>query len=164
MRRKLWMLLILFLFLVGRESCCALQEQVALMNKFNDNSEKSRKEYPFVHYISRSLIYTFSYWYFDLHQKEEGWYTCKFYYAAGYRTKLFYNRIYLDFYMNFLFSLSSLLCKWYERLIHELFMMNINVRIYRDFYIVLIIPILYCVQGMFLFFTTRFSSQKHIDN
>ena len=43
MRMKLWLLVILFLFLVGRESCCALQEQVALMNKFNDNNEKSRK-------------------------------------------------------------------------------------------------------------------------
>ena len=161
MRRKLWMLLILFLFLVGRESCCALQEQVALMNKFNDNSEKSRKEYPFVHYISRSLIYTFSYWYFDLHQKEEGWYTCKFYYASGYRTKLFFNRIYLDFYYSYFWLACGFIR---EKPFSYFFIMNINVRIYRDFYIVLIIPILYCVQGMFLFFTTRFSSQKHIDN
>ena len=146
MRRKLWLLLILFLFLVGRESCCASLGR-CIMRVF-----------------WLGLLFLFDgalYRYFDLHQKKEGWYTCKLYYAAGYRTKLFYNRIYLDFYSSLPSFIvrggvfKSFLC---------FFMMNINVRINRDLYIIFAIPVLYYLQKIFLFFKTRFSSQGHKDN
>ena len=115
MRRKLWLLLILFLFLVGRESCCASQEQNQGQNIGQNQRQNIGQNigidlYAFVpdcvkknKFLSFTISVLFNgllYWIFDLHQKHEGWYTCKFYYAAGYRTKLFYNRIYLDFFIH----------------------------------------------------------------
>ena len=134
MGRKLWLLLILSLFIVGRESCCASQGQnIGLCEQLQRVIDSGQK---FVE-SHKILLFTIGvpctflwYWYFDLHQKEEGWYTCKFYYAAGYRTKLFYNRIYLDFYYS-LFRPDLFF-----------FVVNINVRIYHDFYIFLPIPVL----------------------
>ena len=171
MRRKLWLLLILFLSLVGRESCCASSASAQEQNQEQDIGQNQGIG-PAVAVLGRCIMRVFGlgllflldgalYRYFDLHQKKEGWYTCKFYYAAGYRTKLFYNRIYLDFYSSlpsFLFRgarLKSFLC---------FFMMNINVRINRDFYIIFAIPVLYYLQKIFLFLKTRFSSQGHKDN
>ena len=172
MRRKLWLLLILSLFLVGRESCCASQgqnqEQDQEQNKEQNQeqdidpaAEKLVTAIAGVFLLGMYLLNSLGYWYFDLHQKEEGWYTCKFYYASGYRTKLFYNRIYLDFYSSlpqFLFSY-----KYHESFL-GFFTMNINVRIYRDFYFVFPIPVLYYLNMLFDFFKTKFSSQEHIDN
>ena len=134
MRRKLWLLLILFLLLVGRESCCASNINIPLPEPLQigfDFVRNFREEHWILSYILLDVpCISLWYWYFDLHQKEEGWYTCKFYYAGGYRTKLFYNRIYLDFYYS-LFKIGALF-----------FFVNINVRIYRDFYFVLYIPVL----------------------
>jgi len=149
MRRKLWLLLILFLFLVGRESYCASNINIPLpkpLQRGFDFVRNFREEHWILSYILLDVpCISLWYWYFDLHQKKEGWYTCKFYYAGGYRTKLFYNRIYLDFYYS-LFKIDALF-----------FAVNINVRIYRDFYIVLpinVIPILFFVV-MILFLLTQ---------
>ena len=166
MRRKLWLLLILFLFLVGRESCCASQEQNQEQNQGQNidpaagASQSVVEQRPFYFFILDVCYISLWYWIFDLHQKQEGWYTCKFYYAAGYRTKLFYNRIYFDFFSSFpqmilgLYQYDFLL-----GLVGSLFLFNINVRIYRDFYIVFTIPVLYNL------LSEAFpSSQSDIDN
>lgn len=169
MRRKLWLLLILFLFLVGRESCCASSSPAQEQNQEQDIGQSQEQNIgQNVHIdptavvlgttiagvliLGMFLLDPLLYWYFDLHQKEEGWYTCKFFYAGGYRTKLFYNRIYLDFY----YSLPYFFILFIK--------MNINVRIYRDFYIIFSIPVLYYLRKIFLFLKKRFSSPVHIDN
>ena len=176
MRRKLWLLLILFLFLVGRESCCASQEQnqgknigqnqeqniglcESLLRGF-DSVQKFRENHKFLFGISGVLFGSLSYWLFDLHQKGKGWYTCKFYYAGGYRTKLFYNRIYFDFYSSFPRMIIGLYKYGVLRgLVGFSFLININVRIYRGFYIVFTIPVLYNL------LSEAFpSSQSDIDN
>lgn len=126
----MWLLLILFLFLVGRERCCASQGLVNAIREGFNSWEKLTERHRFLFPILKVFFTSLGYWYFDLHQKEKGWYTCKFFYAGGYRTKLFYNRIYLDFYYS-LFKIGALF-----------FLVNINVRIYRDFYFVLYIPVL----------------------
>ena len=167
MRRKLWLLVILFLFLVGRESCCAAQEQSQekdqeqSQEKDIDPAEAPATAIAGVFILGLYLLNSFSYWIFDLHQKEEGWYTCKFYYASGYRTKLFFNRIYLDFYYSYFWLACGFIR---EKPFSYFFIMNINVRIYRDFYIVFCIPVLFSLQKIFLFFKTKFSSQGDIDN
>ncbi len=130
MRRKLWFLLIFFLFLVGRESYCASQRQNQVL------------ELSFKNVIASNLFLNSIYWIFDLHQKKEGWYTCKFYYAAGYRTRLFYNRFYLDFHYKALFLIAGLVSRCLPLFVFFLCIMNINVRIYRGFYIVIPIPVL----------------------
>lgn len=132
MRRKLWLLLILSLFLMGRESCCAL----------SDSTQKVVSKLNLERTIESVLFTSFIYWIFDLHQKEEGWYTCKFYYAAGYRTRLFYNRIYLDFHYKALFIIVGLVIRCLPFSVLSLCIMNINIRIYRGFYIVIGIPVL----------------------
>ena len=137
MRRKLWLLVILFLFLVGRESCCAAQEE----KEEQDIVQTAVGAIVGVSFI----LYNISYWYFDLHQKEEGWYNCKFYYASGYRTKLFFNRIYLDFYYSYFWLAFGFIVK---KPFSFLFIMNINVRIYRDFYIVISISVLHILFSM----------------
>lgn len=135
MRRKLWLLLILFLFLVGRESCCASSAQTQSQGKKLSIGEQ-------LAYIgSGTLVNSLRYWIFDLHQKKKGWYTCKFYHAAGYRTKLFYNRLYLDFYYSLPILLLACLLPVKVFILLFLVIMNINVRIYRDFYIVISIPL-----------------------
>lgn len=139
MRRKLWMLLILFLFLVGRESCCAAQEENQGQNIGQNQGQDIEQTAAGAIARVSFMLYNISYWYFDLHQKEEGWYNCKFYYASGYRTKLFFNRIYLDFYYSYFWLAVGFIVK---KPFSYLFIMNINVRIYRDFYIVIPISVL----------------------
>ena len=53
----------------------------------------------FFNYTLYQGFLSFSYWLFDLYQEQPGWYTCKFFYAVGYRTRLFYDRFYLDFFI-----------------------------------------------------------------
>ena len=164
MRRKLWMLLILFLFLVCRESCCASSASAQGQNQGREIDQTAVvlvTAITGVPILGMYLLNSLGYWYFDLHQKEEGWYNCKFYYASGYRTKLFYNRIYLDFYSSLLSFLVYYKC---SNSFLGFFMMNINVRIYRDFYFVFPIPVLDCLNMLFDFFKKKFSSQEHIDN
>ena len=170
MRRKLWLLLILFLSLVGRESCCAssASARVQIQEQNIGQSQGQNKGIGLAGAVLWWCIVVVLngvvYWYFDLHQKKEGWYTCKFYYAAGYRTKLFYNRIYLDFFSSFPKMILGLRRYGLLALVGCLFFININVRIYHDFYIVFAIPVLHCLHEIFLFFKTRFPSQGHKDN
>ena len=176
MRRKLWLLLILFLFLVGRESCCASQEQpfftrediqaLQALNEEPQEEEQSGGGNSVLNFIIDVCLTSFVYRYFDLHQKEKGWYACKFFYAAGYRTKLFYKRVYFDFYSSFPRMILPSLCvsiplmskglyKACLLLVLSLsFFININIRIKPDFYIV--IPIV--VLPIILFSVVRIAS------
>lgn len=165
MRRKLWLLLFLSLFIVGRESYCASNINIPLpepLQRGFDFVRNFREEHWILSYILLDVpCISLWYWYFDLHQKKEGWYTCKFYYAGGYITKLFYKRIYLDFYYSYFWLACGFIM---EKPFSYFFFMNINVRIYRDFYIVFCIPVLFSLQKIFLFFKKKFSSQGDIDN
>lgn len=149
MRRNLWMLLILFLFIVGRESCCASSASAQEQFQGQDISPAEVKLWLVIVVGVQALVNCIIYWIFDLHQKEKGWYTCKFFYAAGYRTKLFYNRIYLDFFSSFPAMITS--CRIFgclRGIVLFSFLININVRIYRGFYIVLTIPVLFVLSSM----------------
>ena len=152
------MLLILFLFLVSRESCCASQgqniEQSQEQNIIGQNIVQTAVvllgiAIAGVFILGLFILESIIYWYFDLHQKQEGWYTCKFYYAAGYRTKLFYNRIYLDFFSSFPQMITGLCQHGLLALVGYSFLININVRIYRDFYIVFTYDILMRLLSLF---------------
>ena len=168
MRRKLWLLLILFLFLVGRESCCASQEQLLEEIQALQEEQQSGGGNSVLNSILTVFFTSLGYWYFDLHQKKKGWYTCKFYYAAGYRTKLFYNRVYFDFYSSFprmivglCFSIPLMRLGLYKNcllfVLSFSFWININIRINPDFYIVLPIPVLLL---LFSVVTIAFSLKK----
>ena len=157
MRRKLCLLVILFFLLVGKErSYCAQQEhEISIAAE----CVAFLAEHPSLIRIIISLPCSFEYWILDLHQKQRGWYTCKFFYAVGYRTELFYNNMfYLDFYMNFCSLLFWLFIVGSKELaIINLFLMNMNIRMTENFYFVFVISILDCLYWL----KEKLSSQRH---
>ena len=161
MRRKLWLLLILFLFLVGRERCCASQGLVNAIREGFKSWEKLTESHRFLFPILKVFFTSLGYWYFDLHQKEKGWYTCKFFYAGGYRTKLFYNRIYFDFYSSFPRMIVGFCRNGFLGIVFFSFWININIRIYRDFYIVLSKPVLPILLSVVLLTGTLLHDKIH---
>lgn len=164
MRRKLWLLLILFFSLVGRESCCASSASAQGQKSGQDIDKTAEVIGVGVYAIGMFMLESIMYWYFDLHQKEEGRYTCKFNYAAGYRTKLFFNRIYLDFY----YSLPKMILLGSENglpgLVGYSFFININIRIYCDFYFVFLLAILQPLVSKVFPSSQEEIEQEEIDN
>ena len=91
MRRKLWLLLILSLLLVGRESCCASSAPAQEQNQEQDIGQSQGQNIgqnvhidktalvlgttiALVLFLGLFILDSIIYWYFDLHQKEEGWF------------------------------------------------------------------------------------------
>lgn len=70
----------------------------------NDQNPKSQSQavkgsIPIQAYIGYEIFANIFYWLFDWYQKKPGWYWYKHYRSFGYRTRLFSNRFYFDFYM-----------------------------------------------------------------
>ena len=69
MRRKLWLLVILFLFLVGRESCCASQGKniVEQVEELQMKAVDFVKNHKILLFTIGVPVTSLGYWYFDLH-------------------------------------------------------------------------------------------------
>ena len=92
-------LLLAFILLFGVEENYCSDNSVQNDQNPNSQAQEVKGSSPIQAYIGYEIFGNIVYWLFGLYQKQPGWYWYKYYCSFGYRTCLFSNSFYFDFYM-----------------------------------------------------------------